>query len=169
MLALCFIWERGNAQSVLKEKMPPTIMKYLVDASPEFSTLVKLVNTARLTETLQGEGPVTIFAPRNAAFEILPDGTLDNWMKTEMGDSLQKMLTYQVVAGKWPPADLRQKIKESGGEFFLPTIGQGGRISFIIENDRVVVKDAHGFKTPLGIPIVETNGMVYPMNKLLLP
>lgn len=158
----------AGAQNVLKEKKPPTIMKYLVDAAPEFSTLVKSINTARLTETFQAEGPVTVFAPRNAAFEILPEGTVDNWLKPQMADSLQKMLTYHVVAGRWPPGDLKQQIKEAGGEFFLPTVG-GGRISFILENDRVTVKDAHGFKTPLGIPIIETNGLIYPMNKLLLP
>lgn len=168
MLLACSCFS-GSAQTVLKEEMPPTIMKYLVGAAPEFSTLVKSLNAAKLDATLQTAGPVTFFAPRNAAFGILPQGTVDNWLKPEMIDSLQSVLTYHVVAGNWPLSDLKQKIAEAGGEFFLPTLGgNAGKISFILENGQVSVKDGHGFKTPLGLPVALPNGLVYPMNKLLL-
>ncbi|WP_118951811.1 fasciclin domain-containing protein [Taibaiella helva] len=164
----CMPFAPVAAQSVLKEKMPPTIMKYLVDMSPEYATMVKTINAARLTETFEGPGPMTVFAPRNRAFDILPAGTVDNWLKPEMMDSLQKVLTYHTVAGNWPLSDLQQKIKEAGGEFFLPTIGAPGKLSFVMENGKVMVKDQRGFKTILETPVAEQNGLVYSLDKLLL-
>ncbi|WP_118973006.1 fasciclin domain-containing protein [Taibaiella koreensis] len=165
---LCGTSVRAHAQSVLKEKMPPTIMKYLVDMSPEYATLVKAINAARLAETMEGPGPMTLFAPANRAFAILPAGTVDNWLKPEMMDSLQKVLSYHVVAGNWPLTDLQQKIKEAGGEFFMPTIGPPGKLSFVIESGKVMVKDQHGFKSMLATPVAEQNGLVYNVDKVLL-
>lgn len=158
-----------QAQSVLKEKLPPTIYKYLITAAPEFATMVKAINAVRLDETFSGPGPVTMFAPTNKAFEGLPAGTVDSWLQPDMSDSLQKILTYHVIAGSWTVSELEQKIRESGGEFFIPTIGEGGKLSFVLENNKVLVKDVHGFKTILGIPSKEQNGLVYSMDKLLLP
>lgn len=157
----------ATAQTVLKEKMPPTIMKYLVDRSPEYSTMVKAINAARLTETFEGPGPMTVFAPLNKAFEVLPAGTLDTWLKPEMMDSLQKVLTYHTVAGSWPVKDLMQKIKEAGGEFFIPTVGEPGKVSFVLENGQVMIKDQRGFKSVLGMPVTEQNGIVYSIDKVL--
>lgn len=160
---------QANAQSVLKEKMAPSIMNYLVTAAPNYSTMVRAINTSRLEATFTASGPITVFAPSNKAFEVLPAGTVDNWLKPEMMDSLQKILTYHVIAGSWAPSELERKIREAGGEFFMPTIGQGGKLSFLLENNKVVVKDLHGFKTVLGVPAKEPNGLVYNMDKLLLP
>ncbi len=143
-------------------------MKYLVDASPEYATMVKAINTARLTETFEGPGPVTMFAPLNKAFDVLPAGTVDKWLQPEMIDELQKILTYHVIAGNWPIKDLEQKIKEAGGEFQVPTIGEPGKLSFVMENGKVMVKDQQGFKTALGMPVTEQNGMVYHIDKILL-
>ncbi len=172
LLAAAMVWLLSvplAAQNVLKEPKAPTIMKYLVDASPQYSTLVKAINAADLTETMEQPGPMTLFAPSNKAFEILPAGTVENWLKPETIDSLQKVLTYHVIAGNWPISDLEQKIKEAGGEFFMPTIGEGGQISFMMEGGRVVVKDKHGFKSQLLAPVTKPNGMVYAIDKLLLP
>lgn len=158
----------AGAQSVLKEQKAPTIMKFLVDASPEYATMVKLANASRLAETFEGAGPMTMFAPLNKAFETLPAGTVDNWLKPELIDSLKKTLTSHVIAGNWPVKDLEQKIKEAGGEFEVPTIGGFGKLSFVMEQGRVVVKDQKGFKTPLGQPVITQNGLVYSIDKILL-
>lgn len=159
----------ASGQNVLKEKMEPTIMKYLVNAAPEYATMVKAINAAKLTETFEGPGPITMFAPSNKAFEVMPAGTLDNLLKPELIDSLQNMLTYHVIAGSWTVSELEQQIRQSGGEFFIPTIGERGKLSFVLENNKVMVKDLQGFKTPLGIPAKEQNGLVYGLDKLLLP
>ncbi len=156
------------AQSVLKEQKEPTIMKYLVDASPEYATMVKLANASRLAETFEGPGPVTMFAPLNKAFDVLPAGTVDNLLKPEMIDSLKRVLTSHVIAGNWPIKDLEQKIKESGGAFEVPTVGGSGKLFFVMEQGRVAVKDQKGFKTLLDQPAITQNGMVYRIDKILL-
>jgi uncharacterized surface protein with fasciclin (FAS1) repeats len=171
-LALSGLFLQGSSvhgQSVLKEKMAPSILNYLVTAAPEYSIMVKAINTARLETTFTSSGPITVFAPSNKAFDVLPAGTVDNWLKPEMTDSLKKILTYHVISGSWTTSELKRKIRESGGEFFVPTLGEGGRLSFMLENNMVVVKDAKGFKTVLGVPSQQPNGLVYGLDKLLLP
>merc|ERR1711862_912179 len=63
--------------------------------SEDLSTLVSLVTEAGLVETLSGEGPFTVFAPTNAAFDALPEGTLDGLSV----ENLTQILTYHVVPG----------------------------------------------------------------------
>lgn len=70
------------------------------------STLVAGVKAGDLVETLQGEGPFTVFAPTNEAFEALPEGTLENLLKPENKEQLVAILTYHVVAGKVMSTDL---------------------------------------------------------------
>ncbi|WP_240531935.1 fasciclin domain-containing protein, partial [Salinivibrio sp. YCSC6] len=66
----------------------------------DFSTLVAAVKAAGLVDTLKGEGPFTVFAPTNAAFAKLPEGTVDMLLKPENKDKLVDILTYHVVPGK---------------------------------------------------------------------
>ena len=76
-------------------------MKNLVETAIDagnFKTLVKAVQEAGLVGTLSGEGPFTIFAPTDEAFEKLPEGTLENLLEDREG--LGKILTYHVVKGK---------------------------------------------------------------------
>jgi uncharacterized surface protein with fasciclin (FAS1) repeats len=67
--------------------------------NPDFSTLVTAVTEAGLAETLSGEGPFTVFAPTNAAFEALPAGTLDTLLADPTGD-LTSILQLHVIAGE---------------------------------------------------------------------
>jgi uncharacterized surface protein with fasciclin (FAS1) repeats len=71
-----------------------------------FSTLVAAVEAAGLVETLQGEGPFTVFAPTDDAFAALPAGVLDKLLLPENQDVLVKILTYHVVVGKVMAADV---------------------------------------------------------------
>jgi uncharacterized surface protein with fasciclin (FAS1) repeats len=168
MALLVAVVSPAGAQSVLKEQKEPTIMKYLVDSAPEYAIMVKLANASRLTETFEGPGPMTMFAPVNKAFEVMPAGTVDNLLKPEMIDSLKRTLTSHVIAGNWPLKDLEQKIKEAGGEFEVPAVGGSGKLTFVMEQGRVVLKDQRGYKTPLGQPVITQNGMVYRIDKILL-
>lgn len=62
---------------------------------------------AGLVETLSGTGPFAVFAPTNAAFDKVPNATLDNLLKPEMKADLTKVLTYHVVPGAVMTADLK--------------------------------------------------------------
>src|SRR5271167_1324852 len=68
--------------------------------SKDHTTLVAAVKAAGLVDTLKGPGPFTVFAPTNEAFAELPAGTVDMLLKPENKDTLTKILTYHVVAGR---------------------------------------------------------------------
>ena len=78
----------------------------------DFSTLVTAVKAAGLVETLQGEGPFTVFAPTNAAFAKLPAGTVETLLKPENKAQLAKILTYHVVAGNLDAAAVVKAAKK---------------------------------------------------------
>ena len=68
----------------------------IASANDDFSTLVAAVKAAGLVETLQGDGPFTVFAPTNEAFAALPAGLLDKLLLPENKDTLAAILTYQI-------------------------------------------------------------------------
>ncbi|MGM0746254.1 MAG: fasciclin domain-containing protein, partial [Bacteroidota bacterium] len=70
------------------------------------STLVAAIEAAGLVDVLKGDGPFTVFAPTNEAFEALPDGTLESLLMPENQDQLVEILTYHVVAGEVMSGDL---------------------------------------------------------------
>ena len=71
-----------------------------------FSTLVAALEAAGLVETLQGEGPFTVFAPNDDAFAALPAGLLEKLLLPENLAVLQSILTYHVVSGAVYSADV---------------------------------------------------------------
>ena len=77
---------------------PGTIVDIAV-GNEDFSTLVTAVTEAGLVETLSGEGPYTVFAPTNAAFDALPEGTLDSLLEDPSG-ALTEILQLHVIAGE---------------------------------------------------------------------
>src|SRR5215467_1335703 len=83
--------------------------------SKDHTTLVTAVKAAGLVDTLQGNGPFTVFAPTNEAFEKLPMGTVDALLRPENKQKLAGILTYHVVTGKWSADQLVEKIKADGG------------------------------------------------------
>ena len=106
----------------------------LASATPELSTLVSAVQAAELVETLQGEGPFTVFAPTDEAFAAVGQDTLDTLLAPEGKDQLTDILTYHVVPGELAAADL-----QDGQE--LTTV-QGGKLTVSVEGDQVRVGDA---------------------------
>lgn len=73
-----------------------------------FTTLAAALGAAGLVETLKGEGPFTVFAPTDAAFAALPEGTVETLLLPENKDQLVAILTYHVVAGKVMSTDLTE-------------------------------------------------------------
>jgi uncharacterized surface protein with fasciclin (FAS1) repeats len=78
-------------------------------AAGKFETLITAAKAAGLVETLKGDGPLTVFAPTDAAFAKLPDGTVDNLLKPENKDQLAAILKYHVVPGKVMSSDIKGK------------------------------------------------------------
>lgn len=130
--------------------------------TPSLSTLVTAVKAASLVETLQGEGPFTVFAPTNDAFAALPDGTLDSLLLPENVEKLKSILTYHVVSGEVMAADLKD-----GQEI---TTVQGGKLTVNIADGKVYIVDAKGGKSMVETTDVDAkNGVVHVVGGVLLP
>ncbi len=87
------------------EATPGTIVEVAV-AAGSFTTLAAALGAAGLVDTLQGEGPFTVFAPTDEAFAALPAGVVDALLLEENRDALVSVLTYHVVPGHVMAADV---------------------------------------------------------------
>jgi uncharacterized surface protein with fasciclin (FAS1) repeats len=133
---------------------PGTIVE-VASANEDFSTLVAAVTAAGLGETLSGEGPFTVFAPTNAAFEALPEGLLEKLLLAENKDVLVKILTYHVLGAKVMAADV------AAGD--AATV-EGSTIA-ITTDMGVKVNDA----TVTATDVPASNGVIHVIDKVLVP
>ena len=122
----------------------------------DFTTLVAAVEAAGLVETLKGDGPFTVFAPTDAAFAALPEGTVDTLLKPENKDQLVSILTYHVVPGKVMSGDLSDDMTAA-------TV-QGGEITIDLD-DGVMVNDAK----VVTADIEAENGVIHVIDKVIMP
>ena len=137
--------------------------------SKDHTTLVAAVKAAGLVETLQSEGPFTVLAPTNAAFEKLPDGTVASLLKPENKKALQGVLTYHVIAGKNSAADIIQDIKEGGGTAEWTTVN-GQMLWGMLDGNMVKIKDQAGNVATVTIAdVYQSNGVIHVIDTVLLP
>ena len=138
-------------------------------SNDSFSTLVAAVQAADLVDALSSDGPFTVFAPTNDAFNNLPDGTLSTLLQPENQETLESILTYHVVAGQFMAEDVVQAINGNGGQFTVETL-QGGELTLKLWEGNVYVKDTNGNKAQIIITDVETsNGVIHAINNVVLP
>lgn len=133
-----------------------TIVETAVGAK-DLSTLVSLVKQAELVDTLNSDGPFTVFAPINSAFAKLPKETVEALLKDENRDQLQGILTYHVVPGKVMAADV-VKLKSA-------KTAAGKDVSIRVEEGKVFVNDSQVIKTDIAC----SNGVVHLIDSVLLP
>ena len=134
----------------------------VASSDAQFSTLVAAVKAAGLVDTLSGEGPFTVFAPTNAAFDKLPAGTLDDLLKPENKETLKGILTYHVVAGKVMSSDL------TDGQ--VVTTVQGGTLKVSIANGEVTLTDAKGGVSKVAkADVAASNGVIHVIDSVVLP
>jgi len=137
--------------------------------SRDHTTLVTAVKAAGLVETLKGPGPFTVFAPTNAAFAALPAGTVDTLLKPENKAMLSGILTYHVVAGKMDAAALTKAIADGKGKAMLKTVA-GGSLTAMASGGKVMVMDEKGGSATVTIAdVVQSNGVIHVVDKVLLP
>jgi len=137
--------------------------------SADHTTLVAAVKAADLVTTLKGNGPFTVFAPTNAAFDKLPAGTVAGLLKPENKDQLSKILTYHVVSGNLDAAAVVAAIKGGNGKAVLTTVS-GGKLTGSMDNGKVKLTDETGnsaFVTAADLK--GTNGVVHVVDGVLLP
>ena len=162
-------WAADNPMVGGAEMSPDKTIVENASQADNLTTLVAAVKAAGLAETLSGEGPFTVFAPTNAAFEKLPEGTVDELLKPENKDKLKAILTYHVVPAKATSAAAMKMIEDDGGEHPAPTV-QGEQLTLMMKGDNIVVEDAQGnTATVTQADVMQSNGVVHVIDTVLMP
>lgn len=137
--------------------------------SKDHTTLVAAVKAAELVETLQSDGPFTVFAPTNAAFNKLPKGTVETLLKPENKEKLQAVLTYHVIAGKYSGKAIMKAIKKGDGKATFKTVN-GASLTAMMDGKMLVLMDGSGNKSMVTIADVnQSNGVIHVVNTVVLP
>ena len=135
--------------------VPATVVDIIVE-SDHHNTLEAAVIAAELAGPLSGEGPFTVFAPTDAAFDALPDGMLEMLLMDPTGD-LADILTYHVLAADVRAADL------SDGQVATTLLGED--ITVTINTDGIFINDAE----VIVANILAENGVVHVIDAVLTP
>jgi uncharacterized surface protein with fasciclin (FAS1) repeats len=126
-------------------------------AAGQFKTLAAALEAADLIGTLKGDGPFTVFAPTDAAFAKLPEGTVETLLKPENRDQLIAILTYHVVPGKVEAADV-VNLDEA-------TTVNGQDVQITVADSGVQINNANVIKTD----IEASNGVIHVIDTVILP
>lgn len=137
--------------------------------SKDHTTLVAAVKAADLVDVLMSAGPFTVFAPTNDAFAKLPKGTVETLLKPENKATLQTVLKYHVVAGKWNAKDVLKMIKDGNGKAMIKTVS-GGTLTAWLKGKDVYITDESGNSAKVTIADVnQSNGVIHVVDTVLLP
>lgn len=137
--------------------------------SSDHTTLVAAVKAADLVSVLKSEGPFTVFAPTNAAFDKLPAGTVESLLKPENKAQLAKILTYHVVSGNLDASSVVATIKESKGKVELTTVS-GGKLIVSMDKGKVMLTDESGNTAYVtATDLKGSNGVIHVIDSVVLP
>lgn len=134
--------------------------KNLVDtaaANGSFHTLGKALEAAELTSVLSGSGPYTFFAPTDAAFEKLPKGTLENWLKPENKAELVSVLRYHVLPGRTSAIEVEK--------LTAPKMMQGQSATVKKDGDTLSIGGANITQRD----IASSNGVIHAIDTVIVP
>lgn len=140
---------------VVDDQSQPNILQVAL-GSKDHSTLVAGVKAAGLQDVLTNAGPLTVFAPNNAAFDLLPEGTLDNLLKPENKEMLANIITFHAAPGSYTGNNIKG----------VMGIGQatGDKVKVEVKDGVTYVNDAKVLGT-----VKASNGYVHVIDKVLLP
>lgn len=154
-LAACFAATLAISSTPALAGEEKTIVGVAAEAG-SFNTLVAAVKAADLVDTLNSEGPFTVFAPTDEAFAALPEGTVDDLLKPENKEKLVAILTYHVLPGKVMAADVTTS---------NPKTVNGKELPIVVEEGTVKVGDA----TVVKADVKASNGVIHVIDAVLLP
>lgn len=146
---------KGQA-SVVDDVSNKNIVQIAI-GSADHSTLVAAIQAAGLADVLANNGPLTVFAPTNEAFEALPEGTVENLLKPENKSQLVGLIYYHAAPGTY-----KGDLLIDGMQIYMAQ-GDNSEIK-VGEDGKVTVNGANVLAT-----IEATNGVVHVIDKVLLP
>jgi len=141
----------------------------VITKSKNHTTLITALNAADLTIILQGDGPFTVFAPTDTAFDKLPAGTVAKLLKPENKTQLSSILTYHVIPGNLMATDVIAAIKQGGGSLQVETL-HGTILIATLNNNKVVLTDASGTTAIVTATNLKgSNGVIHVIDTVLMP
>ncbi len=146
-----------SGQSAVKDDVSnPNIVQVAV-GSQDHTTLVAALKAADYVDALTNVGPFTVFAPTNAAFDALPDGTVATLVKPENQRKLRDILEYHVLVGVYKAEDFvsDRKIGTADGRSLTITKNQDGTV--FINGAKILAS------------IQTSNGIIHVIDQVLLP
>jgi len=146
----------NQSQAAIEDDLSSKNILQVAIGSPDHTTLVAGVQAAALETVLANNGPLTVFAPNNAAFEKLPAGTLEELLKPENQKKLKRIITYHAAPGTYKGDGLK-----NGMNLFMAT---GDNTKIEVNGDVVTVNGAIILGT-----VEASNGVVHVIDTVLLP
>ena len=138
-------------------------------SNKDFSTLVTALKAADLVGALSDEGPFTVFAPNNDAFEKIDSETLGNLLKPENVKALTNILTYHVVSGKLMASDVASALKSGYGKVKLTALN-GQTITARSKGGKIYLKDSQGNMSEIiATDVAGSNGVIHVISSVVMP
>jgi uncharacterized surface protein with fasciclin (FAS1) repeats len=139
-------------------------------ATRDFSTLVAALRAARLVDTLNSAGPFTVFAPTNAAFDRLPDGTVETLVQPRNRATLTKILTYHVVARRLNASDIVNLVRAGRGRATITTVAGVPLTAQFNRHGQLVLVDAAGGVSRIAMAdVAQSNGVIHVIDRVVMP
>lgn len=153
--------EEGKGQSaVTDDGVSAANILQVAMSLDDFKTLVVAVKAAGVEDALVNAGPLTVFAPVNAAFDKLPAGTVETLLKPENKAKLAAILVNHVAPANYPIKQLKKEAKK-------------GRKLYMASGEYLVVEDKDGEIYVDGKKILKTvqvsNGWIHVIDEIILP
>lgn len=148
----------SSAQANAAPSVPadPTNIVNIAGGSKDHTTLVTALKAADYIDSVSNAGPMTVFAPTNAAFDKLPKGTVDGLLKKEKQADLKGILQYHVAVSTYAIKDLHD------GQSLA--MANGGKVAIHVKDGKTMINDATIVAT-----IPASNGIVHVIDTVLLP
>jgi uncharacterized surface protein with fasciclin (FAS1) repeats len=139
-------------------------------ATRDFSTLVTALRAANLVDTLNRAGPYTVFAPTNAAFDRLPDGTVSTLVQPRNRAALTRLLTYHVVARRLTASDIVNLVRAGRGRAPLTTVAGETLTARYNAHGQLVLVDATGGVSRIAmVDVAQSNGVIHVIDRVVMP
>lgn len=143
--------------------------KTIAAGLPADGKYMKAAKAAGLDQTLAGPGPYTVIVADDSAFDALPAGTYDGWLKPENRAELTGILTNMILSGTVMADDISKAIDNGKGKTVLATIS-GGTLTATKEGDKIVLADSAGHKATITEADHKfSNGVAHHVSSLLMP
>ena len=153
----------GGAQMTIGDSIMTNLVK-----STDHTIFVTALKAAGLDEVLAGPGPLTVFAPTNAAFERIPGG-YKALLQADAHDRLVAILTYHIVPKKLDDVTLANLVMAGGGSASFATV-EGHSLKATVGNGAAMIVDSKGGSARITVPnVLQGNGVVQVVDKVLMP